>query len=61
MFAHPRKVAEITIAKRVVQELAALLRAGTGSANDMQNRDMLSIASGNAVERAKLANAVGGQ
>lgn len=61
MFTHTRKVAEITVAKRMVQQLAALLCAGTGSADDMQDRYMLSVAPGNAVERAQFTDAIGGQ
>ena len=44
-----------------VQQLAALLCAGTGSADDMQDRYMLSVAPGNAVERAQFTDAIGGQ
>jgi hypothetical protein len=44
IFTHTRKVAEIAVAKRMVQQLAALLCAGTGRADDMQDRYMFSVA-----------------
>ena len=61
LFTHTRKMAEIAIAKSMVQQLAALLGAGTGSTDDMQDRYMFSVAPGDAVQRAQLADAIGGQ
>ncbi|CCK03466.1 hypothetical protein BN129_2135 [Cronobacter sakazakii 701] len=52
---------EIAIAQRVVQHFALALRRLTRRADDMQHRHRLSVTTGNGVERAEFADAIGRQ
>ena len=49
MFAHPREMGEIAIAEGMVQQFAALLRAGRWRAHNVQHRDMFRIATGHSI------------
>lgn len=60
-FGYPRKVSEVAIAQRMVQQIAGALGTLRRCAHHVDHRQVFGITAGHAVQRAQLPDAEGGE